>query len=1027
MDPCSPSAPCLSLNPAQDQAVRAPIGPVLVLAGPGTGKTRVLTERIRHLVEAGGVPPEQILALTFTNKAAGEMAARLHRALGEDQARLITACTFHRFCIAVLREHYESAGLSRHFSIADEDLRRTLIFRAVPSLHLEEGNITNALHNLTRIRRRVRTELDGALSPGEQILLDAYEAQLEANRLVDFDGLLFITHDLFTRRPDILAGYQDRYRHILVDEFQDTDREQYEIARELAASHRSLFVVADDEQSIYGWRNADPENIRHFMADFKGIGKPIILDRNYRSSSEILGWARELIARNELVYEREVHTQKGGAPVQGVAFDTSLEEARFVASDIQSRIASVSDLTLGDIAVLYPQHAIGAELERAFLAGGLPCRLSQNRGLFDQPVLRRVLTVLRYALDSDDDASLEHFLRRELDADDPALYPAIRAVQDRDILTSFKSAAFKYVQHASPEEGLEVQRALGLAGVVVNAARRDSRASLVGLIDDIVDQLNTSSSASVKVHLGSIRDPLDLPGLPEAVAAARPVYENGGRLFVAFHDEILRHILVGLVGEAIGKPGLSVVEARPGDRLDLRSDAVVLSFDPDPSASSAPFIHLGAVASESGLGPALAGLKFCQALSCSGQPDYLPDYTAFDIETTDLDLGQAEIVEIGAVKVRGGLETDQYREMVRPRGPMSASAEATHGISAAALADAPGFEEVYPRFRSFLGNDLLIAHNGYAFDFQILNAEARRNGLQRIPNPTLDTLPMARSYSPEVRHSIDALCERYGISLSDDRHRALEDARYLHLAFEGLKRERASRYRRMAHERLLDRVALAMLFQEPDGGRTRFAEEDDLHFKLGAQSLLGPANTLCSDLAGRFPRVDADKLRSQARMWLRDEPPLDTLATQAPAQTQRFRDLAARCSADAASLEDAVRSLLDFANLYRPEDDTLTHNAVSLLTLHAAKGLEFREVYICGLEDRILPNARALRSGARAELEEQRRLLYVGMTRAMDRLTLTRARRRLERCLAPSRFWHELGLPPDPEGEIPATSRDLGS
>ena len=354
---------------------------------------------------------------------------------------------------------------------------------------------------------------------------------------------------------------------------------------------------------------------------------------------------------------------------------------------------------------------------------------------------------------------------------------------------------------------------------------------------------------------------------------------------------------------------------------------------------------------------------------------------------------------------------------------MSASAEATHGISAAAIADAPSFGEAYPRFCSFLGDDLLVAHNGYAFDFRILYAEARRNGLQRPPNPTLDTLPMARSYSPEVRHNIDALCERYGIPLSDDRHRALEDARYLHLAFEGLKRERTSRYRRLAHERLLDRVALAMLFQEPDGGNTRFAEEDDLHFKLGAQSLLGPPNTLCSDLADKFPRVDADKLRSQARMWLRDEPPLDTLVTQAPAQIQRFRELALRCSADAVPVEDAVRNLLDFANLYRPEDDSLTHNAVNLLTLHAAKGLEFREVYICGLEDRILPNARALKNGAQAELEEQRRLLYVGMTRAMDRLTLTRSRHRQKRNLAASRFWLELGLPTDQDGETPGESR----
>ncbi len=1000
----------LALNPAQKEAVTARVGPLLILAGPGTGKTRVLTERIRHLVDDLDVAPQHILALTFTNKAAGEMAARLRRSLGENRATEITAGTFHRFCMGVLREHCETAGLSPHFSVAAADLQRTLLYRAVPGLNPEETNLTNVLHNLSRLKRQCRYDPDRPLSSGDRRLLQAYEAELRSNRLVDFDDLISIAHDLLGRRDDILKAYRDRFRHILVDEFQDTDREQYEIVRMLARSHRSLFIVADDEQSIYGWRNADPGNIRRFREDFIGCANPIVLEENYRSSEEIVRLARDLIANNEILYERDLHARKQGALVRGVAFDTFWDEGRFIVADIARRIAETPALAYRQIAVLYPQHALGAELEKIFMDDGIPCQMAQTRGLFDQPILHRALSVLRYALDGGDDASLEHFLRRELDAADPALYPAVRALQKRDNLGSFKQAAFQYPKEASEGEGLEVERALGLAGVVANAAQKRAGVSLPDLVDDILDQLNTSALPSLKNHLDRIEDPLNLPGFADAVDSLLPLYKNGGRIYVACRDEILRHILTQTLQGALARSRLTVCEAPPGSRLVLKSDALVLFFDPEPPASSGSFVHVGGIVRQAEIGPPLAALKLCQALTCAGLGDHLPDYTAFDIETTDLDVDGAEIVEIGAVRVRGGREVDRFHTLVRPSGRIAPGAQHIHGISAAKVAGAPRFGEIYPEFQAFVGADVLIAHNGYAFDFQVLNRQVRRSGCPRLPNPTLDTLPMARSYSPQVRHNIDALCERYGIKMDGHRHRALDDARYLHRAFESLKQERTSRYRRMAHERLLDRVALGMLFQEAYTRENRFAPEDNVHFKLGAQRLLGPANTLIRELARRFPRLDADRLRAQTRMWLQDAPRPEALAAHAPDGVQRFRDQAAASSAGASSLREAIRNFLDFADLYHPGDDAPSRDAVTLLTLHAAKGLEFREVYICGLEDRILPNARAVKSGGRKELEEQRRLLYVGITRAMDRLTLTCVRHRPGRDMLPSRFWDELQL-----------------
>ena len=699
------------------------------------------------------------------------------------------------------------------------------------------------------------------------------------------------------------------------------------------------------------------------------------------------------------------------------AFETSQEEGQHIGADVRNRLTQCPDLTRGDIAVLYPQHAVGKRLERIFMTAGIPCHMSGKRGLFDQPDLRRVLSILRYAINRGNEISLELFLRKELDVADPTLYPAIRALQERDGIRSFKQAAFRYLREASEDE-TEVERALGIAGTVASAVGKGADASLGDLVNDILDQLNTASGMSIKNDLHRIQDPLRLPGLKEAISQVLPVYRNGGILYVACRDEILRTTLAQIFRLALARRGLAVLDPPPSSRLELAEDTRVLSFDLEPPAA-VKFIHIGRIVERAEIGPALVALKLCQAIVRADPLPYLPDYVAFDIETTDLDLDRAEIVEIGAVRVRGGCEVDSFQSLVCPVGEISPAASAVHGMGEAQLAQAPPLEEVYPKFREFAGTDLLVAHNGFRFDFQVLHRETRRKGLPKIPNATLDTLPVARSYFPQAPHGIDALCERYQIQKSEMRHRALEDARYLHLVFEGLKGERAARSRRTAHERLLDRVALCMLFQEPLSRQDRFSEEEDLHFNLGAQRLLSPGNSCLKELILQFPRLDLHRLTDQVLTRLGEEPSPDLIATRAPEQVQRFRDIAQEFSSARGTLLEKIERFLDFTDLYRSEDDVQEREAVSLLTLHAAKGLEFREVYICGLEDGLLPNERAIKSGDPGELEEQRRLLYVGMTRAKDRLTLTRVRRRGDRDLVPSRFWKDLEMEPVPVGTAP--------
>ncbi|MFT5370079.1 MAG: DNA helicase-2/ATP-dependent DNA helicase PcrA, partial [Candidatus Latescibacterota bacterium] len=347
------------LNDHQIQAVQAPLSPMLVLAGPGTGKTRVLTERIAHLISHHKIAPKHILALTFTNKAAGEMTARLIRTLTEEIAQTVFMGTFHSFCLHALREHHETVGLPEHFGIADDELQRTILYRAFPRLNPNESNLNNVIQTIDRLKRQKRYYPHVPMKKGDQNILETYETELHKNRLVDFDDLIYLTHDLLQTHHSILQTYQTQFQHILVDEFQDTDQEQYALVKMLAQKHRSIFVVADDEQSIFSWRHANPENLTLFQEDFMAGTPPIVLEENYRSAIEILNLARAFIANNPVLFERTVHTQRTGSRVRGLAFDSFHEEGQFIAADIWERIRETADLAHHDIAVLYPQHAIG--------------------------------------------------------------------------------------------------------------------------------------------------------------------------------------------------------------------------------------------------------------------------------------------------------------------------------------------------------------------------------------------------------------------------------------------------------------------------------------------------------------------------------------------------------------------------------------------------------------------------------------------------------------------------------------------
>ena len=291
-----------SLNPAQRRAVEAKSGPVLVLAGPGSGKTRVLTHRIAYLIDTLGVDPFNILAVTFTNRAARELKERLEALLGAGRAHALAVGTFHSLCARFLRRDIMQLGRGRDFVIYDSDDQIRLMRRVLNELKLDEKR-----HNPRTILGRISSAKNELVSPTEfarinrgpldEVVTRCYpryqELLREANAL-DFDDLLVEMVHLFTQHPELLERYQDRFTYLLVDEYQDTNRAQYTLIRQLSARHRNLFVVGDDDQSIYLFRGADVRNIRQFEQDFPEA-QVILLEQNYRSTQSILDTAQAVI------------------------------------------------------------------------------------------------------------------------------------------------------------------------------------------------------------------------------------------------------------------------------------------------------------------------------------------------------------------------------------------------------------------------------------------------------------------------------------------------------------------------------------------------------------------------------------------------------------------------------------------------------------------------------------------------------------------------------------------------------------
>lgn len=404
-----------SLNDAQVQAVAAPLGRQLVLAGAGSGKTRVLVHRIAFLIQAMGASPHSILSVTFTNKAAAEMRHRIEQMLGHNPAGMWVG-TFHGLAHRLLRAHWQEAGLAENFQILDSDDQQRLIKRVIRELGLDEQRwpakqaqwFINGQKDEGFRPQHIQAGGDLFLATMRGIY-EAYEAACARTGVIDFSELLLRALDLWRDKPGLLEHYQRRFRHILVDEFQDTNAVQYAWLRLLAKGGDSLMVVGDDDQSIYGWRGARIENIQQFSSDFPDT-QVIRLEQNYRSTAGILKAANALIANNNGRLGKELWTDGGdGEPLALYAAFNEHDEARYVVETIEDALRK-DGLKRSEIAILYRSNAQSRVLEEALLREKIPYRIYGGQRFFERAEIKNAMAYLRLLDGRGNDAALERIV-----------------------------------------------------------------------------------------------------------------------------------------------------------------------------------------------------------------------------------------------------------------------------------------------------------------------------------------------------------------------------------------------------------------------------------------------------------------------------------------------------------------------------------------------------------------------------------------------------------------------------------------
>jgi DNA helicase II / ATP-dependent DNA helicase PcrA len=486
------------LNPAQKAAVEAINGPVLILAGPGSGKTRVITHRVAYLIRVVGVNPRRIMAVTFTNKAAREMESRLLQ-LVSASVKDLTLGTFHAICARILRQDGKAMGIDPKFVIYDDDDQISLIKRSLQDLALDPKQFApRALQSaISFAKSRMLTPAD-YLQKGRsyfeevtQRVYERYQQLLNDSKALDFDDLLMKTVMLFKQNEEILGRYQARYMHIQVDEFQDTNLVQYELVKLLAGKYRNICVVGDPDQSIYSWRSADIRNILNFEKDFPDA-RVVLLEQNYRSTGLILDAATSVISANKQRKPKDLWTEnEKGLPPAVIETYSEEEEAQWVVNEID-RLARSGEIKSGDCAVMFRTNAQSRVLEEAFIRYGMPYKLVAGTRFYERREVKDIIAYMRLIQNPNDSVSLMRVINvpqrgiGERSLDELTRWARSQGVNEYNALKLL--AESRESDAELPFSGRTVKALAGFAVMLETFIEKSQELNLVALFDAVVEK-----------------------------------------------------------------------------------------------------------------------------------------------------------------------------------------------------------------------------------------------------------------------------------------------------------------------------------------------------------------------------------------------------------------------------------------------------------------------------------------------------------------------------------------------------------
>jgi len=462
------------LNIEQLKAVKHIDGPMLVLAGAGSGKTKVLTNRIAYLIE-NGISSDNILAITFTNKAAKEMREREYKLIGND-AKSIQISTFHSLGLRLLKENYSRLGYKSNFVILDSDDTLTVVKKI-----MKEMNLNPKFYNARDIRNKISSAKNELLSPSQYAKMEfdkniitvyeRYQKKLLINNSVDFDDLLILPIKLFKEYPDVLKYYQDKYKYVLIDEYQDTNEAQYIFSKMICNNHKNIFVVGDNDQAIYAFRGANYKNILNFEKDYPDC-KVIMLEENYRSTQNILDAANSVIRHNKMRKDKNLWCNNDiGSKVKYIKTDSDKEECAYVSDKIKE--LRDNNISYEDIAILYRTNAQSRLIEEEMLKNGIPYRIVGSFYFYNRKEIKDLLCYLRLINNPDDDVSLLRVINTPK-----------RGIGDKTIENISNLANEKGV---SLFEAIESGKELGFRNLIIEMQKKCENLTLTQMVDVVLD------------------------------------------------------------------------------------------------------------------------------------------------------------------------------------------------------------------------------------------------------------------------------------------------------------------------------------------------------------------------------------------------------------------------------------------------------------------------------------------------------------------------------------------------------------